>query len=460
MMRYFIFSVTALLLLPFFLAANELPVIDNVKASIDNNGMQLNLSFDLQDDNSALDIRIRAYDADGREILIDSAALKGDIGYPVSPGENKRIIWLIPDTINLSLGQVQIIADDLGLPDVNSLLQNLDTAQMRRNYEQIYGERNHDTPEGISHLNEVRKFIVSYAKKNSLQVNKQQIISTREDYRKLLEKKAGIPMSPADDIKRYAIENIISEHPGLARSQDTYIISAHYDAAPYSPGADDNASGLVGLLELMRILSDYHFNYNLKFIAFDLEESGSWGSLNYVFNNGISSTDHIKGVINLDMIGVYSEEPGSQAIPDGFDQFYPDVVQSLRDDSLRANFALKTSNIQSEELSRSFSEQTKAYVPQLNLVSLTATDETMYEYNLIGSDHAAFWIAGIPAIHIGEGGATRNPYIDTEEDNIENVKIDFQFISQVVKANLAAIAHLGGLKNATVFKVNLTHVDN
>ena len=50
------------------------------------------------------------------------------------------------------------------------------------------------------------------------------------------------------------------------------IVGAHYDTVMGTPGADDNASGVAGMLELARLLRSSSFNHSIQFVAFTLEE--------------------------------------------------------------------------------------------------------------------------------------------------------------------------------------------
>ena len=54
------------------------------------------------------------------------------------------------------------------------------------------------------------------------------------------------------------------------------IISAHYDSAEDSVGANDNGSGVAAVLELARILKDTEMPYNVKFILFSGEKNICW----------------------------------------------------------------------------------------------------------------------------------------------------------------------------------------
>ena len=75
-------------------------------------------------------------------------------------------------------------------------------------------------------------------------------------------------------------ENVVATITGSEYPDKQYIICAHYDDMPsgnLAPGADDNASGVVGVLEAARLLKDFDLKYTVKFIAFDEEEQGLIG---------------------------------------------------------------------------------------------------------------------------------------------------------------------------------------
>lgn len=103
--------------------------------------------------------------------------------------------------------------------------------------------------------------------------------------------------------------NVVAELPGTTRPNDVYIIGGHYDSVD-NPGADDNASGVAGVLEIARVISQYESEATIRFMAFDMEEWGLIGSDDY-------ATDHrfenIRGMISLDMIA-YDPSNGRRAL--------------------------------------------------------------------------------------------------------------------------------------------------
>lgn len=98
--------------------------------------------------------------------------------------------------------------------------------------------------------------------------------------------------------------NVIAYVPG--REKDVLVISAHYDhigvinGLIYN-GADDNASGTSGLLEMAAYFKKNKPNYTLVFAAFDAEEMGLQGSKAFVARPPVN-IDRIKANLNMDMI--------------------------------------------------------------------------------------------------------------------------------------------------------------
>ncbi len=101
-------------------------------------------------------------------------------------------------------------------------------------------------------------------------------------------------------------QNVIGTLVGTQPDQGIVYIGGHYDSVSAGPGANDDASGVAGMLEAARVLSTkgHRTKATLKFIAFGSEETGLDGSYNYVAENyDVLSTMGL-GMINLDMIAV------------------------------------------------------------------------------------------------------------------------------------------------------------
>ncbi|MCF0124801.1 MAG: M28 family peptidase [Clostridia bacterium] len=105
-------------------------------------------------------------------------------------------------------------------------------------------------------------------------------------------------------------QNVIGTVP--SKNGKYIIIGAHYDGVgpsfgKFRPAADDNASGTATLLELARILSKEDLEYGIKFIAFDGEESGLYGS-NYNSKKIDKKNNEYVLMISIDMVGHLGDE--------------------------------------------------------------------------------------------------------------------------------------------------------
>jgi hypothetical protein len=100
--------------------------------------------------------------------------------------------------------------------------------------------------------------------------------------------------------------NVVGVLPGVACPEEIYLVGAHYDTVEGSPGAWDNASGVAGVLEAARVLSQYSFEATIVFVAFDREEEGRKGSDAYAEQHHL---DHIRGMISLDGIAYRPYQP-------------------------------------------------------------------------------------------------------------------------------------------------------
>jgi len=101
----------------------------------------------------------------------------------------------------------------------------------------------------------------------------------------------------------------------------TLVVGAHYDVCGNQEGADDNGSGIVGLLELARLFDTVTMDKRLEFVAYTLEEPPYFRSENMgSFIHAKSLFDEkrvVEGMIVLEMIGYFSDEKKSQDYPIG-----------------------------------------------------------------------------------------------------------------------------------------------
>lgn len=223
-------------------------------------------------------------------------------------------------------------------------------------------------------------------------------------------------------------------------------MDAHYDTYNQAPGADDNGSGVVGVLEILRILSTYECKRSIRYLFFDLEEAGLIGS-NIYLNNQIGKSDIIKSVINFEMIGYYTDKPNTQDLPAGFNLLFPDAYNEVINNQRRGDFITNVGNTNSSSLIASFKNAAQTHVNSLKVISLEVPGTGTIVPDLRRSDHANFWDKNIPALMITDGANFRNKNYHTVRDSIQY--LDLNFMSAVIKASIATLIDLAGAEHAT-----------
>ncbi|MFH1314515.1 MAG: M28 family metallopeptidase, partial [Candidatus Eisenbacteria bacterium] len=194
--------------------------------------------------------------------------------------------------------------------------------------------------------------------------------------------------------------NIAGVIPGK-RTSAHYLMCAHYDAIGVrepgwnwrtdpAPGADDNASGVVAVLECARLLAGLDLDFGLTFVAFSGEELGLLGSDCYV--DALSEEDSILGVINFDMVG-YAESGNRTEITYDWRSAWLSALIDETGDTLGI--------------------------------------DSVYTFNRSGvanSDHSSFWQAGIPGVMLadrtGRLGSVAYPYYHMVGDTLGNLSMD------------------------------------
>jgi len=135
------------------------------------------------------------------------------------------------------------------------------------------------------------------------------IVSLRQDQGQyLLEQLASGPvkvkLTVATTPLAYSPNVIASKPPKHKDANDQIVLlTAHMDSVANAPGANDNASGVAGVLELARILKSYQSKREVRFVLFGAEEIGLVGSYYYVASLPDEELERIVAVYNMDMVG-------------------------------------------------------------------------------------------------------------------------------------------------------------
>lgn len=111
---------------------------------------------------------------------------------------------------------------------------------------------------------------------------------------------------------RVAGNNIIVRISGSIHPEKKIILSAHFDSAVNSPGANDNATGVACLLEAARVFSANKFENTIEIVFFTAEEEPAedFGSRFYLQQLAPAEKENILGVFVVDMIGNNQKSKG------------------------------------------------------------------------------------------------------------------------------------------------------
>lgn len=114
-------------------------------------------------------------------------------------------------------------------------------------------------------------------------------------------------------------ENLIVERRGATVPEEIVVIGAHYDSVAGSPGANDNATGAVSVLELARTFSRVTPGRTLRFAEFANEEppyflEETMGSRVYA-RRCRERGERIVAMLSIETVGYFAHERGSQKYP-------------------------------------------------------------------------------------------------------------------------------------------------
>lgn len=225
------------------------------------------------------------------------------------------------------------------------------------------------------------------------------------------------------------------------RPPNTLLIGAHYDTVQGSPGADDNGTGVAATLELAQLLSPKSLNLrndghdgrsmqtdlslptdlSIKFVFFDLEESGLWGSQAFV--NDDQERQDIAGAIILEMLGYACHTEGCQT--------YPPLP--IEPPSQVGDFLAVVGDRNHPQLVEWF-QKSPAPVPVYTLTVPTLGPLTP---DLLRSDHVPFWRKDIGAVMVTDTANFRNPHYHQASDRPDT--LDPTFFTAATQLVLDAI---------------------
>lgn len=211
----------------------------------------------------------------------------------------------------------------------------------------------------------------------------------------------GIPFSNV--IASFGVENA-----------DRIVIGAHYDVCGKQEGADDNASGITGLLELARMLNGQKLKHRIDLVAFSLEEPPFFRTENmgsYVHAKSLAdSKTKVYGMISLEMIGYFRDDKNSQTYP-------PGVPANVYGD--KGDYITLVTNLDNGDFETKFCTsfvETKAIK-----TNRFAGPPSMPGIDF--SDHLNYWKFGFNALMITDTSFYRNKNYHTAGDVMQTLDI-------------------------------------
>ena len=216
------------------------------------------------------------------------------------------------------------------------------------------------------------------------------------------------PHAAANSGERIHGKNVIAYIDNQA--ENTIVFGAHYDHLGYGGhgslhagddaihnGADDNASGVAGIIEVARQLKESTLlNNNYLFIGFSGEEYGLYGS-KYFIDNATIPEERISCMFNLDMVGRLDKDKKLVINGVGTSPAWKKVMDRLE--------------------------------------GQTTLDVKTTDSGLGPSDHSSFYLADIPAIHFFTGQHTdyHKPGDDSQKVNYEGIQLIADYIVGMVR---------------------------
>ncbi|GAA4452796.1 M28 family peptidase [Phytohabitans houttuyneae] len=228
--------------------------------------------------------------------------------------------------------------------------------------------------------------------------------------------------------------------PGPAR----FVVGAHLDTVPGSPGADDNASGVAGLLELARIVPP---TPDLTLAVFDEEESGLHGS-RALATELVAAGRAPAGVIVFECVGYTATDEHTQRLPPGLSTLYRGQARRMRARRFRGEWTIILYRADARRLAATLGGAlAHAAGRQAVMLARDPTDLPLlgrllgrvapFVRDFARSDHKPFWDLGVPAVQVTDTANFRNPHYHRPTDTPET--LDYDRIAAITAATAAVV---------------------
>ena len=197
--------------------------------------------------------------------------------------------------------------------------------------------------------------------------------------------------------------NVFAERLGTDKAGGAILVAAHYDTVAFSPGADDNATGVAVTLEVARLLGSLATPRTLQLAFFDQEEAGLVGSKAFVAK--AKRLQNLHGVIVMDMVGYACYTDGCQKYPVGLPITPP---------SNKGDFLAVVGDAEHLPLLNAFENSHQANLPPI--LKLPIPLKGLLTPDTLRSDHAPFWYQGVGAVLVTDTANLRTPHYHKPSD--------------------------------------------
>lgn len=412
-------------------AQNQPPVISDVKVQLTESNNLANIRYvvkDKEEKNVSVDLYVST--DEGKTFTRQTAGVQGEIGKLVPTGK-RSFNWNYSDFKgDIKAAKFRLVADDGFKINVTDLIAQVDSNRLRQRVTSIAGIRDNESEKGKEHLGKVKGIIQTNFAGNNFDLRRQPFV-----------------------FGSYNGENFIAKKKGTRRQDSIYVVCAAFDGAENSPAANNNGSGLAGLLEIADIISKYNFSNTIVVLSTDYTAEEFIGSKNYVFRGGIEKYERVEAALDLDRIGTFSNKPNTHPMEADVVDLFPKMYENIKADSARANFLRIISNGPSRPLANKLKDVAARYVPDLKIHTqefpgygeFVRGDFSYVQF----SDHICFWYRKYKALWLSDAreGSRRD---NTPDDTVD--KLNFKFLTDVVKISLATLVEMAGLEHTGVYE--------
>lgn len=208
-------------------------------------------------------------------------------------------------------------------------------------------------------------------------------------------------------------DNVLAFSPNTSRDAPLVLLGSHYDTVETTPGADDNSSAIAVSLEAARVLAEQ--SVPIVVASFNREEDGLVGSRDFVKHGLAELQLTIAEAHVFEMVGYFSDEANSQSVPGDLPIKLPTV----------GDFLGVLSNQKSNPITKRLEQTAERLCLTTPLVTLqTYLGIENLVSDLLRSDHASFWQAGIPALMWTDTSNFRNPNYHAPTDTPDTLNYD------------------------------------